>query len=108
MPTPQADLLTHLDALTAKVEGFREHLEIAKNFSDDSRVTAFIAHTLDEEAERLTKLAEIRQQLSRQQPVGLASSPVAEAHHAVDLPDNGHYKLRDQRELTVGSLLNVQ
>lgn len=108
MPTPQDDLLTHLDALTAKVEGFREHLEIAKNFSDDSRVTAFIAHTLDEEAERLAKLAELRQQLSRQQPAAVPPSPVSLAQHAVNLPDNGHYKLRDQRELTVGSLLNAQ
>lgn len=93
-------LASHRDS----VEGFQTHLTLAKNFTQDERILAFIDHTLEEEAERLTLLSQLSNQLGN-----LASRPMPDA--AAVLPPaamaaeaEGHYRLRDQRELTVGSL----
>ena len=98
-----AALITIVEQLIKQVEDFQEHLALATKLSDDDRVKAFIDHAADEEAGRVKKLEAIRKQLLS----GPDSQPAQPFVAATAIEPDGHYKLRDHNELTVGALLGA-
>lgn len=96
--------ITELQAFESQILDFKEHVSLAMQMMDDPRIKAFLTHALDEEAERLEKLKQLKQQwqtLGSELPETTfkktATTPNAEA--------SGHFRLRDGVNLTVGSLL---
>jgi hypothetical protein len=112
LPDPQQDPLGAFQALVSRemslVEKFLEHLDLARNFSDDPRIATFIEHTMDEEREHLDKLRAIA--ATSEQIANAAGTHVLYPGSVPPVPSltpdpDGHYQRRDQNVLTVGSLL---
>lgn len=94
-------MVSEVDEFIKQIKDFQEHLDLALKITEDERIKAFIEHAADEEASRVKKLEALKTQLQS----GNGESVRTPAPCTPAIEPDGHYKLRDHNELTVGALL---
>jgi hypothetical protein len=109
--TPASSFETLLNQHLLQIEKFKEHIELVKNMISDEKMHVFFDHLLEEEKEHQDETQALIDSLK-----GLGSLPSfskeegSEHSSSPAVPDRstGHYGLRDQNVLTVGSMLGVR
>ncbi|MBY0405900.1 MAG: hypothetical protein K2X66_18500 [Cyanobacteria bacterium] len=109
--TPASSFESLLNQHLLQIEKFKEHIELVKNMISDDKMHVFFDHLLEEEKEHQEETQVLIDSLKRLGSLPSFSSGESSANaSSPSVPDRstGHYGLRDQNVLTVGSMLGVR